>query len=48
LPTRVTKLQGIEAPEYRFRVGDWRVRFSYPDSGTVRVNRVLNRREVYR
>jgi mRNA interferase RelE/StbE len=44
----IKKLQGIDPPEYRLRVGDWRVRFSYPDSGTIRVNRVLNRREAYR
>ena len=44
----IKKLEGIDPPEYRLRVGDWRVRFSYPDSGTVRINRVLNRREAYR
>lgn len=44
----IKKLQGIDPPEYRLRVGDWRVRFSYPDSGTVRVNRVQNRKEAYR
>ena len=25
----VTRLQGIEPPEWRLRVGDWRVRFQY-------------------
>ncbi len=44
----IKKLQGIDPPEYRLRVGDWRVRFSYPDSGTVRVNRVQNRKDAYR
>ncbi len=44
----IKKLQGIDPPEYRLRVGDWRVRFSYPDSDTLRVNRVINRREAYR
>ena len=44
----IKKLQGIEPPEYRLRVGDWRVRFSYPDADTVRVNRVQNRKEAYR
>lgn len=44
----IKKLQGIDPPEYRLRVGDWRVRFSYPDPGTVRVNRIVNRREAYR
>lgn len=44
----IKKLQGIDPPEYRLRVGDWRVRFSLPDSGTLRINRVQNRREAYR
>ncbi len=44
----IKKLQGIDPPEYRLRVGDWRVRFSYPDSVTVRVNRVQNRKDAYR
>ena len=44
----IKKLQGIEPPEYRLRTGDWRVRFSYPDADTVRVNRVQNRKEAYR
>jgi mRNA-degrading endonuclease RelE of RelBE toxin-antitoxin system len=44
----VRKLQGIDPPEYRLRVGDFRVRFSQPDGETVRINRVQNRREVYR
>jgi mRNA interferase RelE/StbE len=44
----IKKLQGIDPPEYRLRVGDLRVRFSYLDSDTVRVNRVRNRRDAYR
>lgn len=44
----IKKLQGIDPPEYRLRVGDWRVRFSNPDSDTVRVNRVQNRKDAYR
>lgn len=44
----IKKLQGIEPPEFRLRVGDWRVRFSYPDADTVRVNRVQNRKDAYR
>ena len=43
----VTKLQGIDPPEYRLRVGDWRVRFGL-DREIVRVLRVRNRREAYR
>ena len=44
----IKKLQGINPPEYRLRVGDFRVRFSQPDGETIRVNRVQNRREAYR
>lgn len=44
----IKKLQGIDPPEFRLRSGDWRIRFSYPDSDTVRINRVQNRRDVYR
>lgn len=43
----VKRLHGIEPPEYRLRVGDYRVRFHIDDE-TVRVLRVRNRREAYR
>jgi mRNA-degrading endonuclease RelE of RelBE toxin-antitoxin system len=43
----VKRLQGIEPPEYRLRVGDWRVRFHLAEE-IVRVLRVRNRREAYR
>jgi mRNA interferase RelE/StbE len=43
----VKKLQGIDPPEYRLRVGDYRVRFEV-DGETIRVLRVRNRREAYR
>ncbi len=43
----VKKLQGIEPPEYRLRVGDHRVRFEL-EGRTIRVLRVRNRREAYR
>ena len=43
----VKKLQGIDPPEYRLRVGDFRVRFEL-DGETVRILRVRNRREAYR
>lgn len=43
----VRKLQGIDPPEYRLRVGDWRVRFHLAEE-TIRVLRVRNRREAYR
>jgi mRNA interferase RelE/StbE len=41
------KLQGIDPPEYRLRVGDYRVRFDQ-DNETIRILRVRNRREAYR
>lgn len=43
----VKKLQGIDPPEYRLRVGDWRARFDL-DGEAVRVLRVRNRSEAYR
>jgi mRNA interferase RelE/StbE len=43
----VQKLQGINPPEYRLRVGDWRVRFQLDDE-TVRVVRVRNRKDADR
>jgi len=43
----VKRLQGIEPPEFRLRVGDWRVRF-HRESEIIRVLRVRNRREAYR
>ena len=43
----IKRLQGIDPPEYRIRVGDYRVRF-HQDAGTIRVLQVRNRREAYR
>jgi mRNA interferase RelE/StbE len=43
----VRKLQGIDSPEYRLRVGDYRVRFEL-EGKTIRVLRVRHRREAYR
>ena len=45
--SNVKRLQGIDPPEYRLRVGDYRVRFHLGDE-TVQVLRVRNRREAYR
>jgi len=44
----IKKLQGIDPPEYRLRTGEWRIRFSRPDTDTVRINRVQNRKDAYR
>jgi len=43
----VKRLQGIDPPEFRLRVGDYRVRFQL-DAGTVRILHVRHRREAYR
>lgn len=43
----VKRLQGIDPPEFRLRIGDYRVRF-HNDGVTVTVLRVRNRREAYR
>ena len=44
----VIKLQGTEM-EWRLRVGDWRVRFTFTDQGhTIMILRVLHRSQAYR
>jgi mRNA-degrading endonuclease RelE of RelBE toxin-antitoxin system len=43
----VKRLQNITPPEFRLRVGDYRVRFHVHDD-TLRILRVRNRREAYR
>lgn len=46
----VKRLKGVKPPEYRLRVGDWRIRFAFDgddESGAVIVYRVLNRKEAY-
>lgn len=44
----VTKLTGLKPPEWRLRVGDWRVRFAYVDDDNVlMVLRVLPRSKAY-
>ena len=42
-------MSGITRPQWRLRVGDWRVRFSRdPGSRTILVLRVLPRGRAYR
>lgn len=43
----VKRLKNIEPPEFRLRVGDYRVRF-HQDKDTVRITAVKHRREAYR
>ena len=45
----VTRLQGVEPPEWRLRVGDWRVRFRYDyPRRTIEVLQVPPRGRAYR
>ncbi len=43
----IKKLQGLDPPEYRLRVGDWRVRFQL-DGDEIRVLRIRDRKDAYR
>lgn len=43
----VKRLQGIEPPEFRLRVGDYRLRF-HDDGQTLYVTAVKHRRDAYR
>jgi mRNA interferase RelE/StbE len=44
----VKKLQGIDPPEFRLRVGDHRVFFSEEPTGTLQIRAVKNRKDAYR
>ena len=43
----VKRLQNIEPPEFRLRVGDYRVRF-HDHGDAIRITAVKHRREAYR
>jgi mRNA interferase RelE/StbE len=43
----VKELKG-QSGELRLRVGDYRVRFTNDDDGTIRIHAVRHRREAYR
>jgi mRNA-degrading endonuclease RelE of RelBE toxin-antitoxin system len=43
----IKRLQGIDPPEFRLRVGDYRVRFPI-DGHILCILRVRNRKEAYR
>jgi len=45
---RVKKLQGSDPPEFRLRVGDYRVRYTEEGGDTLRIHTVKNRKEAYR
>ena len=45
----ITRLQGEDPPQWRLRVGDWRVRFRFDaTTSTMSVLRVLPRGRAYR
>ncbi len=45
---RVKRLQGAEPPEFRLRVGDFRVRFTEESGDTIRIHAVKDRKDAYR
>jgi mRNA interferase RelE/StbE len=44
----IKQLRGFDPPQYRLRVGDWRIIFRKGERETIEVVRVKNRREAYR
>jgi len=44
----IKQLQAFDPPQYRLRVGDWRIIFRKGANETIDVIRVKNRREAYR
>ena len=46
--SRIKRLRGLRQPQYRLRVGDWRVTFRHCGDNTVEIMSVLHRREAYR
>ena len=44
----VRVFEAAEGNEYRLRVGDWRVLFSYLDDGTLLIHKVGSRGDIYK
>jgi mRNA-degrading endonuclease RelE of RelBE toxin-antitoxin system len=44
----VKQLKGFDPPQYRLRVGNWRIIFRKSGDGVIEIVRVRNRREAYR
>lgn len=44
----IKKLQGIDPPEFRLRVGDYRVLFGEEPAGMLQIRTVKHRRQAYR
>lgn len=45
---QVKRLQDTDPPEFRLRVGDYRVRFAEGDADTLYIYGVKNRKDAYR
>ena len=44
----VKQLHGFNPPQYRLRIGDWRMIFRKSGTESIEIVRVRNRREAYR
>jgi len=44
----VKQLEGFDPPQFRLRIGDWRLVFRKCGADAIEVVRVRNRREAYR
>ena len=44
----VKQLEGFDPPQYRLRIGNWRVIFRKSGDAAIEIIRVRNRREAYR
>ena len=44
----VKQLHGFNPPQYRLRIGDWRVIFRNSGVDSIEIVRVRNRKEAYR
>ena len=44
----VKQLHGFDSPQFRLRIGDWRVIFRKGGAEAIEIIRVRNRREAYR
>ena len=44
----IRQLEGYDPPQFRLRIGDWRLIFRKSGDDTIEIIRVRNRREAYR
>jgi mRNA-degrading endonuclease RelE of RelBE toxin-antitoxin system len=45
---QIRRLEGIQPPLFRMRVGDCRILFTYDDLGTAEIQRILPRDKAYK